>query len=135
MADEESHGTRHGSSPSKADEEALADLGQRIQAARKSAKWARSEPEKVAASSRPSDMGVALRLSSEMVSGVLVGAAIGWGIDRVFGISPIGLIIFMGLGTVAGVRNVLRATREMDKARQSGEAKQDQAGQKPDDKR
>jgi ATP synthase protein I len=49
------------------------------------------------------------RLSSELVGGVLVGAAIGWALDRVLGISPWGLIVFLLLGFVAGVVNVIRA--------------------------
>jgi ATP synthase protein I len=51
------------------------------------------------------------RLSSELVGGVLVGAAIGWVLDRVLGISPWGLIVFLLLGFVAGVMNVVRASR------------------------
>ena len=50
-----------------------------------------------------------LRLSSELVAGVLVGAVIGWALDRAIGISPWGLITFVLLGFVAGVRNVIRA--------------------------
>jgi ATP synthase protein I len=50
-----------------------------------------------------------LRLSSELVAGVLVGAAIGWALDRVLGISPWGLIVFLLLGFAAGVMNVIRA--------------------------
>lgn len=50
-----------------------------------------------------------LRLSSELVAGVLVGAAIGWAFDRVLGISPWGLIVFLLLGFAAGVMNVIRA--------------------------
>lgn len=49
------------------------------------------------------------RLSSELVAAVLVGAAIGWALDRVFGISPWGLIVFLLLGFAAGVVNVIRA--------------------------
>ena len=49
------------------------------------------------------------RLSSELVAGVLVGAAIGWAIDRMLGISPWGLIVFLLLGFAAGVVNVIRA--------------------------
>ncbi len=37
-----------------------------------------------------------------------VGAAIGWLIDRVVGISPWGMIVFLLLGFVAGVLNVMR---------------------------
>jgi ATP synthase protein I len=50
-----------------------------------------------------------LRLSGELVAGVLVGAGIGWTLDRVLGISPWGLIVFLLLGFVAGVANVVRA--------------------------
>ena len=49
------------------------------------------------------------RLSSELVGGVLVGAGLGWGIDRLFGIAPWGFIIFLLLGFVAGVLNVMRS--------------------------
>src|SRR5215475_11617872 len=43
------------------------------------------------------------------VAGVLVGAAIGWLLDRWLGISPWGLIVFLLLGFAAGVLNVMRA--------------------------
>src|SRR5215472_12829211 len=49
------------------------------------------------------------RLSSELVAGVLVGAGLGWLIDRAFGISPWGLIVFLLLGFAAGVLNVMRS--------------------------
>ena len=42
------------------------------------------------------------RLSSELVAGVLVGAGLGWLIDRWLGISPWGLIVFLLLGFAAG---------------------------------
>ena len=49
------------------------------------------------------------RLSSELVAGVLVGAGLGWLIDRLFGTSPWGLIVFLLLGFAAGVLNVMRS--------------------------
>jgi len=49
------------------------------------------------------------RLSSELVAGVIVGAGLGWLIDRWFGVSPWGLIIFLLLGFAAGVLNVMRS--------------------------
>jgi ATP synthase protein I len=49
------------------------------------------------------------RLSSELVAGVVVGAGLGWLIDRWLRTSPWGLIIFLLLGFAAGVLNVMRS--------------------------
>ena len=57
----------------------------------------------------PSAIARGFRLSTELVAGVLVGAAIGWLLDRWLGISPLGLIVFLLLGFAAGVLNVMRA--------------------------
>ena len=54
-------------------------------------------------------MAQGLRLSSELVAGVLVGAVIGYMLDRLLGSSPWGFIVFVLLGFVAGVLNVMRA--------------------------
>jgi len=56
-----------------------------------------------------SAMARGFRLSTELVAGVLVGALIGWLLDRWLGISPWGLIVFLLLGFAAGVLNVMRA--------------------------
>lgn len=61
------------------------------------------------ARSRASAMAVGLRLSSELVAGVVVGTILGWGFDRLLPTSPWGLIVFMLLGFVAGVVNVMRS--------------------------
>ncbi len=53
-------------------------------------------------------MARGFRLSTELVAGVIVGAIIGWLLDRFLGISPWGLIVFLLLGFVAGVLNVMR---------------------------
>ena len=57
----------------------------------------------------PSAFARGFRLSSELVAGVLVGAVVGWLLDRWLGISPWGLIVFLLLGFAAGVLNVMRA--------------------------
>ncbi len=62
-----------------------------------------------------SAMAVGLRLSSELVAGVLVGAALGWGFDRLLSTSPWGLIVFLLLGFTAGVINVMRSAGVMAK--------------------
>jgi ATP synthase protein I len=51
----------------------------------------------------------AFRLSSEFIAGVVVGGALGWFLDRWFGTTPWGLIVFLLLGFGAGVLNVMRA--------------------------
>lgn len=64
-------------------------------------------------SSKASDDRSALargfRLSTELVGGVLVGAIIGWLLDRWLGISPWGMIVFLLIGFAAGVLNVMRS--------------------------
>jgi len=78
--------------------------------------------ERLAQANRPSENGSGPRqtadrsamargflLSSELVAGVLMGAIIGWLLDRWLGISPWGLIVFLLLGFAAGVLNVMRA--------------------------
>lgn len=64
--------------------------------------------------------GNALRMSSEFISAILVGAGLGFAIDHFAGTSPWGMIIFLLLGFVAGVVNVLRATGQMANPFQSG---------------
>jgi ATP synthase protein I len=54
-------------------------------------------------------MARGFRLSSELVAGVVVGALIGWGFDRLLSTSPFGLIVFFLLGFAAGVLNVVRS--------------------------
>jgi ATP synthase protein I len=65
--------------------------------------------EQDAAQVKASAMAMGLRLSSELVAGVLAGAALGWGFDRLLSTSPWGLIVFLLLGFAAGVLNVMRS--------------------------
>jgi ATP synthase protein I len=60
----------------------------------------------------PSRAGVALamRMAADFVAGILVGAAIGWGVDQLFGTWPWGLAVFLLLGFAAGILNVLRTS-------------------------
>ncbi len=53
-------------------------------------------------------MAQAVKLSSEFIAGVVVGAALGWGLDQVAGTKPFGMIVLLLLGFCAGVLNVLR---------------------------
>ncbi len=53
--------------------------------------------------------GQAMKLSSEFIAGIAVGAGLGWAIDRLAGTSPWGLVVFLLLGFLAGILNVLRS--------------------------
>jgi ATP synthase protein I len=65
-----------------------------------------SRPREPAANASGYARGFAL--SSQLVGGVLVGAAIGWALDTLLGIKPWGMIVFLMLGFAAGVVNVVR---------------------------
>ena len=52
---------------------------------------------------------------SELISGVIVGAGIGYLLDILFGTRPLLLIIFLFLGGVAGFLNVYRFVKSMEK--------------------
>ena len=54
-------------------------------------------------------MARGFRLSSELVAGVVVGALMGWGFDKLLSTSPWGMIVFVLIGFVAGVLNVIRS--------------------------
>lgn len=53
--------------------------------------------------------GLAMKLSSEFISAVIVGAMLGYLLDHFAGTSPWGMIILLLLGFCAGVLNVLRS--------------------------
>jgi ATP synthase protein I len=60
-------------------------------------------------SARASAMARGFQLSSELIAGVVVGALIGWGFDRLLSTSPWGLIVFVLVGFIAGVVNLVRS--------------------------
>jgi ATP synthase protein I len=53
-------------------------------------------------------MGLAFRVLSEFVAAVIVGAFIGWWIDRVTGTTPAFLVTLLLMGAAAGFWNVYR---------------------------
>ena len=74
--------------------------------------------------------GQALKLSSEFIAGVVVGAGIGWIIDRLAGTSPWGLIVFLLLGFGAGVLNVMRSAGVVAEFGQGDKSRRDQDDKK-----
>ncbi len=70
----------------------------------------RSENAKGSPSSK---LGIALKMSTEMVAAVVVGTIIGFILDNWFGTKPWLIIIFFFVGTVAGILNVIRSAKNI----------------------
>lgn len=89
----------------------LGSLNQRLSEIRDGRKIRTDQPgsEGGDESARASALARGFRLSSELIAGIVIGAAIGWGFDRLLSTSPFGLIVFFLLGFVAGVVNVVRS--------------------------
>jgi ATP synthase protein I len=94
-----------------ADEAALSArlqrLGERL-GHHKSDRASENDPRR-GANADPSALARGYRLLAEFVAGILVGAAIGWLIDRLLGSSPWGMIVLLLGGFAAGVLNMMRA--------------------------
>jgi ATP synthase protein I len=60
-------------------------------------------------------MAYGMRMAAELVGAVMVGGAIGWGLDRWLGSTPWMFLLFFVLGFAAGVLNVVRAYERMQK--------------------
>lgn len=90
------------------DSRRLAELEERLQEAR------RQRGTNDQAESSQSKLGIAFRLVTELLAGVIVGGGIGWALDRFFGTSPFLLIVMFLLGVAAGMVNVVRAARQME---------------------
>jgi ATP synthase protein I len=94
----------------------LQRLGDRLAQQRTSRKVEADPPP----STNASGLAQGLRLSTELVAGVLVGAGIGWLLDRWLGISPWGFIVFLLLGFAAGLLNVMRSAGVLAEQERSG---------------
>lgn len=70
--------------------------------------------------SRGKAFSQALRLATEMVAGVIVGGLIGWVLDSLFGTAPVLMVVFLLLGSAAGILNVVRTAKSMQAKAPSG---------------
>jgi ATP synthase protein I len=106
----EDTGDNSGSGNRSAEEAALSarlrSLGERLDQRKGTSRPVEAGP---SSKSDPSALARGFRLSTELVAGVLVGAFIGWALDKWLGSSPWGMIVFLLLGFAAGVINVMRA--------------------------
>ena len=92
----------------------------RAERAEKTARETRSSPE----------LGMAFRLATEFVAGVVVGGIIGWQLDAFFGTKPIFLMVFIIIGIAAAMWNVYRVADRMHKADAASRAAPDQSERK-----
>ena len=103
----------------------LEELDRRIAKAR-----AAKEPEKRSGSEKFHAMNMAWRMVMELVAGMAVGLAMGWGLDSLFGTLPLFLIVMGLFGFAAGIRTVLRSAKELE--RRQAEADSDVASSRQD---
>jgi ATP synthase protein I len=87
--------------------DALGDLADRIARARATSEIGGANAPR--ASAPPSGLGAALRISTELFAGVIVGGGLGYFLDRALGSSPICLVLFVLIGFAAGTVNLVRA--------------------------
>ena len=68
---------------------------------------------KVSKDSPSSNLGIAFKMSTEMVAAVVVGTIIGFILDNWFGTKPWLILIFFFVGVIAGILNVFRTAKSM----------------------
>jgi|TARA_B100002052_G_scaffold279364_1_gene286536 ATP synthase protein I len=62
-----------------------------------------------------SNIGQAFKLSTELVSAVVVGTIIGFILDKWFGTKPWLIIVFFFVGVIAGIMNVVKSAKKLQK--------------------
>ena len=80
----------------------------RLAAARRKQGLDPAPPADPAGGTQTTSLGVGLRVGVELLSTLIVGASIGWFLDRWLHASPAMLILFVLLGGAAGIANVWR---------------------------
>ena len=64
---------------------------------------------------RSSSIGSAFKMSSELISAVAVGTIFGFILDNTFGTKPWLILIFFFVGVIAGIMNVIKSAKKMQK--------------------
>ena len=65
--------------------------------------------------SNAASLGKALKISTELVAAVVVGSTIGFILDNWFDTKPLLTIFFFFMGVTAGILNVFRLAKKMNK--------------------
>ena len=66
-------------------------------------------------SSNAASLGKALKISTELVAAVIVGSIMGFLLDSWFDTKPLLTISFFFMGVVAGIMNVFKSAKNMQK--------------------
>ena len=113
-ADDRGPGKRQGTDDDKAGFEGrISALGDRL--GKVKAQHQADANAELDADMRGRGMAYGMRMAAELVGAVMVGGAIGWGLDRWLGSTPWLFLLFFVLGFAAGVLNVVRAYERMQK--------------------
>ncbi len=91
--------------------EALRELNARLSKAREGETLGANRPRDLAGPPPQTAMGIAFRVSVEIVAAIAIGVGIGWLIDYWLESGPWGLLVFTLLGGIAGMLNVYRLAK------------------------
>ena len=89
----------------------LKEISTRLKIAKKNFK----EINEKKSGSNVTSIGKALKISTELVAAVVVGSIIGFLLDSWFGTKPLLTIIFFIMGVAAGILNVFKSAKKMQK--------------------
>ena len=89
----------------------LKEISTRLKIAKKNIK--KVEQKKVG--SNAASLGKALKISTELVAAVVVGSTIGFLLDNWFDTKPLLTICFFIMGVAAGILNVFKSAKKMQK--------------------
>jgi len=92
-----------------ADKARLERLGEKIEAAK------HIDAPRPKVEEHHSQVQHAWRMVIELVTGIVIGFGMGYGLDHLFGTLPIFLVVMTLLGFIAGVRTMLRTAEEIQK--------------------
>ena len=89
----------------------IKEISTRLEIAKKKIK--KNQPKNK--SSNAASLGKALKISTELVAAVVVGTTLGFILDNWFDTKPWLIIIFFFIGVAAGIMNVIRSAKKMQK--------------------
>ena len=89
----------------------LKEISTRLEIAKKKIK----KNERKLESRNAASLGKALKISTELVAAVVVGTTMGYILDSWFGTKPLLIICFFMIGVAAGIMNVFKAAKRMEK--------------------